>query len=334
LARFPEPRALFAAALLVALLLPGCARPTPGPVAAITLGAPTALEVALPLLVAQEQGFFARHGLTVTLRPYDSGRAAMNGLLAGDVDVAGPMSEYVLVGEGLKAAPVQALASIDRVDFTFVVARRDRGIATPADLRGRRVGVVAGTSPEFYLGRSLELRGIDPAEVRLVDTGNMPAGVEMLAQGDIDALVSPEPYASQAAERLGANAVMWSAQSSQPAYSLLVAHREWLAGHPQTAERLLRGLDAAMDFIARDPAAAQRIARAHLALTEERLATLWPRNQFSLSLDMALVIAMEDQARWMIEKGLTEAAEPPDYGDYVYLDALQAVKPEAVTVIR
>jgi NitT/TauT family transport system substrate-binding protein len=330
---------VLATALLLALLLAGCSgppahRPATLPAASITLGAPARLEAALPLLVAEEQGFFARNGLTVDLRAYDSGRAAMTGLSNGEVDVAGPMSEYVLAGEGLKGASAQALASIDRLEFTFVVARKDHGIASATDLRGRRVGVVRGTSPEFYLSRFLELHGIDPEEVDLVDTASLPTGAEMMVRGDVDALVSPEPYASQAAEQLGDKAVMWSAQSSQPAYSLLVTRRDWIADHPDAAHRLLRAVDEAVDHIAQNPDNAKRIARERLDLTDERLATVWPRNQFALSLDMALVIAMEDQARWMIEKGLADAKQVPDFGQYVHLEALRAVKPEAVKVIR
>ncbi len=136
----------------------------------ITLGVPTALENALPLLIAQDQGFFARHGLTVNLRTYDSGLAAMNGLLNGEVDVAGPMAEYVLVGKGLAGAPVQAIATIDRLDFNHLAARKDHGIAVPADLRGKRIAVLKGTAVEFYLSRFLELNGIDPSEVCFTST--------------------------------------------------------------------------------------------------------------------------------------------------------------------
>ena len=44
--------------------------------------------------------------------------------------------------------------------------------------------------------------------------------------------------------------------------------------------------------------------------------------------------AMEDEARWRIENNMTAATEIPSYLDYVYLDALEEVKPEAVTIIR
>jgi NitT/TauT family transport system substrate-binding protein len=62
--------------------------------------------------------------------------------------------------------------------------------------------------------------------------------------------------------------------------------------------------------------------------------TVWSQNQFSLSLDQSLVAAMEDEARWMIANGLTSETEVPNFLDYIYMDGLQAVKPEAVNIIR
>jgi NitT/TauT family transport system substrate-binding protein len=327
-------RLVLAAVLLLAFLLPGCSPRPADPPESLTIGSPIALENSLPLLVAQEQGFFARYGLAVTFRTYDSGLAATNGLLNGEVDVAGPMAEYVLVGKALAGAPVQAFATIDRIEFNSLAARKDHGISAPADLEGKRVGVVKGTAAEFYLGRFLELNGIDPSAVTLVGTETQAAGADALLRGDVDAFAATEPFPSEAAAQLGDDGVWWSVQSSQPVYSILISRRDWIASHPVAAERLLRSLDDADDFIASQPEDAKRIAREKFGLNDEQVATMWARNRFSLSLEMALIVAMEDEARWMIQSGLTDATQVPDFGQYVYPDALQAVNPDAVRLIR
>jgi NitT/TauT family transport system substrate-binding protein len=43
---------------------------------------------------------------------------------------------------------------------------------------------------------------------------------------------------------------------------------------------------------------------------------------------------MEDEARWMIKNKLTTEKNIPDFLDYIYLDGMKAVKPEAVSIIR
>jgi NitT/TauT family transport system substrate-binding protein len=64
------------------------------------------------------------------------------------------------------------------------------------------------------------------------------------------------------------------------------------------------------------------------------LEIIWPRYQFSLSLDQSLITAMEDEARWMIKNYLTKEKNVPNFLDCIHEDALKALKPEAVNIIR
>ena len=64
------------------------------------------------------------------------------------------------------------------------------------------------------------------------------------------------------------------------------------------------------------------------------MATSWQEGTFDLFLDQSLIATLEDQARWAIKNNLTNATKIPNYLDYIYIDALEAVKPEAVTIIR
>jgi NitT/TauT family transport system substrate-binding protein len=51
-------------------------------------------------------------------------------------------------------------------------------------------------------------------------------------------------------------------------------------------------------------------------------------------LDQSILWCLEDEARWAIKNKLVEAAEVPNYLDYVYFKALEEIDPEAVTIIR
>jgi 4,5-dihydroxyphthalate decarboxylase len=125
------------------------------------------------------------------------------------VQVSRGTSEYV-------ALPVFLSRSF-RLDAVYI--RTDRGIASPGDLAGRRVG-----TPEFQMTAGLWVRGIlqdryglDPRSMKHVTGGlNSPGRKEririepgpgfditpagdgdtlnaMLARGDIDAVIAPEP---------------------------------------------------------------------------------------------------------------------------------------------
>ena len=60
----------------------------------------------------------------------------------------------------------------------------------------------------------------------------------------------------------------------------------------------------------------------------------WKEGKFTLFLDQALIVSLEDQARWAIKNELTDATGVPNYLNYIYLDTLEAVKPKSMNIIR
>jgi NitT/TauT family transport system substrate-binding protein len=53
-----------------------------------------------------------------------------------------------------------------------------------------------------------------------------------------------------------------------------------------------------------------------------------------VTLTQVLLITLEDETRWAIKSKLVEKSKMPNYIDFIYVDGLQAVKPEAVRIIR
>ena len=286
------------------------------------------------LYVAQDQDLFSRNGLQVTPRKYDSGAGALNGMLKGEADLAVGVTEFPLVGRVLQKEKIRTIASFAKSDIIYLVARQDRGIAKVTDLKGKRVGTTIGTIAEFYLGRFLNLNGMNMQDVTLVDVKTPAEWVNAVVAGDIDAIATAQPYANSAKERLGPNAVAWPAQSNQPLYALIISTDEWIAKHPELVTRFLTALAQAEEYAFRNPTEARAIVQERLDLDAAYMDTVWSQNQFSLTLDQSLVLAMEDEARWMIKNNLTTEKEVPNFLNYIYADGLKAVKPEAVNIIR
>jgi NitT/TauT family transport system substrate-binding protein len=61
---------------------------------------------------------------------------------------------------------------------------------------------------------------------------------------------------------------------------------------------------------------------------------VWKQNQFSLSLDQSLILAMQDESRWLISNNLTNATSIPNFQNYIYIGGLNSVKPQSVNIIR
>ena len=288
-------------------------------------------EASTPFYVADEQGFFAQNGLNVTLRPYAIGGQAIAAAEAGEVEVA-LATEYPFVLAAFGNRTVSAIACIDKAQTTSVIGRRDRGIATVADLRGKRVGVTRRTIGEFYLGRLLDLNGMSPGDVTVVDVPR-PQTADAVVNGSVDAVVTLTRFVVPVTARLGGNATAFSAQSDQPTYVLLVCDGSWLAAHPHEAERLLAALAAANEYICSNPAGAQSIAGRRANLSEETMASVWPNHHFALSLERSLLTAMNDEARGTIANNLTSATVPPNFREYIDTTALANVDPSAVTIL-
>jgi NitT/TauT family transport system substrate-binding protein len=320
--------------LFIAILIAGSCSPRDdaSPMESISFGT-VLLEPSLPLFVAEDQGLFVQNGLNVTFKIYDVGLNAARGLVNDEVDMASPVAEYVMIGRIFDDKKIQAIASLDEVDYALVIGRKDRGIEQISDLKGKKIGVVRGTILEFQLGRFLELNGLKPADVTLVH-GTLPQSASAIVDGDLDAVMSIPPFTTNIQKQLDVNAALWSAQNIQPFYGLVLAKNEWIQQHPRAVERFLMAMKQAEEFITHHPDQAEEILRKKLNFNDEEIARVWAQNQFSLMLDQSLLLAMEDEARWMIENKLTGKTTIPNFLDYLYLDGLLTVKPEAVNIIR
>lgn len=302
-----------------------------GKVESITVGMePNAVNALI--YIAENRHFFTGNGLNVTVKDYASGSDAVDGLLNGEVDIA-TAAEFVIVRNAFAGKSIRTLGTINKFMHIFLIARRDHGIADIPDLKGKRIGLSLKTASEFYLGRFLELRGMSTGQATLVNLSPQES-VDALVNGDIDAVIAWQPYVKAIEDRLGNGIIRWPAQSQQAAFDSAVSTDTWTSGHPELARRFLNSLNQAYSFSLNHPADAMRIVQNKLNYEDQYIATLWQQYQLSLSLDQSLIAAMEDEARWMISSGLTGEKQIPDFLNYIYLDGMMAVKPEAVNIIR
>ena len=190
------------------------------------------------LSIAEDQHFFSRNGLNVTSRKYDTGVGALDGMLNGEAEIAVGTNEFPLVGKAFQKERIRTIGSIAKSDFIYLIGRKDRGIAKVSDLKGKRVGTTLRTIAQFYLGRFLELHGMNMQDITLVDLKTPSEWVNSIVNGDIDAVVTAQPYANSVKDRLGDNAAVWSAQSSQPLYTQVISTDEWITKHPELGRQV------------------------------------------------------------------------------------------------
>jgi NitT/TauT family transport system substrate-binding protein len=143
--------------------------------------------------VAQELGLFEKYGVKVEPVHYEVYSDSFPDMATGKID-AGlfGMGEAITVSDKTR---LKMVAIYDNGGTSTVVAQPE--IANPADLKGKRIGVLLGTSYELYMIEVLKLGGLNPTDVTLVNLS--PEEVVAALQSDqIDAGYTWEPVTTDA----------------------------------------------------------------------------------------------------------------------------------------
>jgi NitT/TauT family transport system substrate-binding protein len=284
------------------------------------------------IYIAQEQGFSENEGISIIVKDYPTGFATTDALLKGEVDIAWA-AEFPMVHRAFAKEKISIIAVSSRFSDQYLFARKDRGIERLSDLKGKKIGVPRNTIAEFYLARFLELSGLNMRDITLANV-LPPQSIGALTGGDLDGVVTWEPFTSQIKALLGDKVALWPVQSSQPGYGVMIARNDWIKEHPALTQRFLTALVQAEGYLVRNPEASRDIVKKQVNYDDALMQIFWSENQFSLFLDQSLILAMEDEARWMIMNKLTDKNHTPDFLEYLHIDALSAIKPGTVHIIR
>jgi ABC-type nitrate/sulfonate/bicarbonate transport system substrate-binding protein len=182
-----------------------------------------------------------------------------------------------------------------------------------------------GGIAEFHLGRFLDLNGMSIWDVNLINVPP-PGWVESTQNGNVDAILALQPYVGQMKEKMPNALTIFPVQNNQLTNGLLVAKNDWISQNSETIRRFLKALTRAETYIVNNPEAAKIVIQKRLSYDDVTMAELWPQYRFSLSLDFSLIIAMNDEAHWMMNNSITTEKTSPDFYNYIYVDGLKAVK--------
>lgn len=284
-------------------------------------------------MVARDRGYFADAGLDVTVKEYKSGQLALAGFLAGEAAVA-TTADIPIAFESLLRQDFAIIATIGSSDNEpRIIARKDLGIATPADLRGKRVATQRASAVHFFLHMFLLQNGMtaDDVSVSFMKADEL---VRALADGRIDAFSMREPYISQALKAVGEHGVVFSKPGLYRKTFNVVASNDLLESRPQVARKVLDALLRAELYALENPQGAMAIVAKGLGAPPAEVAELWADASLKVSLDQSLLISLEDEAQWIITNKFTHVGQAPSYLSLLHLDALKAVDPILVSVIH
>ncbi|MFZ2650918.1 MAG: ABC transporter substrate-binding protein [Burkholderiaceae bacterium] len=288
--------------------------------------------LSLPIFVAQAQKYFADEGVPVKTVECVGGPRCL-GLILEDQAALVTVSDMTVMFNSFGRTDYAIVATIARSTSNLkLITRKSAGIASVAQLAGKRVGTVKATGAHYFLDSSLLFDGIDPKRIELVLLSPEQIGAA-LEQGRIDAASIWEPHARRSLRELaGDGAVIPSPRSYSVSFNL-VANRRIIAERQTDLVKVLRALARAQRFIREQPQQAQAILVQTLRQDQDDINALWNDLDYRLAIDQLLLNTLQAQARWALREGhVPHDARIPNYLRFVATEPLRQAVPMAVTL--
>ncbi|GAB4503420.1 MAG: hypothetical protein Fur0043_04120 [Anaerolineales bacterium] len=211
----------------------------------------------LPLYVAQEEGLFEAHGVSVELVPVASAPERVQLEASGQVD--GTINEILGVmqfnKESVQMQAVRyALRPSEGYGHFFILASAQSGITTPEGLKDVEIGVSQGTVIEYVTERLLQSAGLTSDEIKTIPVPKIPDRMALLASGELKAGTLPDPLGALAVQS-GAVVVMDDSAHPEYGFSVYSFRKDFIDAHPEAVMNFLLAVDEAIERINADPAA-------------------------------------------------------------------------------
>jgi ABC-type nitrate/sulfonate/bicarbonate transport system substrate-binding protein len=278
-------------------------------------------------LVAVQKGFFKKYGIDATLKTFQSGNDALDGLIAGDVDVSGSSETGGIVrfAKGAKIYNAGLAAwSTKQVGIVGTAA-----INRPTDLYGKTVGFQVGSAGDFYFHRYVAKYKLDSSKIK---TANLqpPDAIAALSRGDIQAYFLWQPWLDNGISTVnGSHIVAYSGQDNVFLATSYIYYGQRIVSNKPLAIATTKALVAACQWIESHKAdAAQIVSQAyHIStadaakfITNFSYAPRWTKT------DLATVV---NNAHFALNSHLITLL--PDIRPYIRPEFLKAVSPKRVS---
>jgi NitT/TauT family transport system substrate-binding protein len=214
----------------------------------------------LPLDLGIAKGFFDKQGITIKKVTFQSGNDIVLALSNsnGDIGYLGYVPMMIARTSGIPltlvtASEVEGTSAAD--NWQNILVKGSSPIQTPADLAGKTIAVNAlkGVG-EVVIKAALQKSGIDPNSIKLLALP-FPSMRTALANGQVDAIWTPEPFLSQAINSDGARVVMAPGPvlgNYFPNGGYAALH-DWIAKNPALAKRFATAMNQSLQYAQSHP---------------------------------------------------------------------------------
>ena len=238
------------------------------------------------------------------------GEGGITRITSGEADLA-TNAETQVLRESIVNNPDLRIIMTVTESFYRLVARKSAGIATLADLKGKRVMTPANTSANYYLVAMLRTVGLTDADVTLVplpaqngDQTGMDQMSDALARGDVDVISIWEPEPEDAIRQLGDDAIVFQDRSVYREVFNLHARAPDLADPVKRAEivEFVRSVAKATDALQANPEMYWPHISSITGFTVEEIAMGWPEMEFPVRIIPDMLDVLVEEEPWIAKQ--------------------------------
>lgn len=153
----------------------------------------------LPLVVAEQLGFFEAEGIALDIVDFPSALRAQQALASGNADVVCGAFEH-LINVHSKNQNIQSFVALGRAPQMAlgVSVKNMPNYRRWADLRGKKIGIAApGTGTNIMADLLLQRAGLKQHDLSYISVGTSAGAVSAVRSGQIDAICNTEPVMTQ-----------------------------------------------------------------------------------------------------------------------------------------
>jgi NitT/TauT family transport system substrate-binding protein len=214
-----------------------------------------------PFLLALDRGYFKAEGLDVTIDTAGGSVEPINRLASRTYDMAfGDINSLIKFRDQNPQTPLKAIFMIYSNPPFAVVARKSRGITSPKDLEGKKLGAPTADGAYAQWPIFVKANGIDASKVEILNVG-FAVREPMLVSGQVDAITgfSFSTYINVKHGGVPRDdiVVLLMANYGVSLYgNTIMVNPSFAADKPQAVKGFLRAFLKALKDTTRDPAAA------------------------------------------------------------------------------
>jgi NitT/TauT family transport system substrate-binding protein len=237
----------------------------------------------LPVYIAIEKGYFTDEGLDVELIKFEAPNQIIDALLQGQVDISHPGAATGIAGiadfKNSGKIKIYALSGEDdsKVQYDAILVKKDSDIKTIQDLKGKKLGIMAGTIQWQTIAREIldQNNLVYDKDVKIVEIA-LGLQAQALATGDIDASLIVEPVPTVVkAKGIGQELVPFVAAKyiSNPFYAGAgIIRVDFAKENPNTTKKLINAINKAIKDIRENPDENRQYLKGYTQLDDTTIA--------------------------------------------------------------